>query len=42
VVTLVRLENGGQTPRLKTLKPVAHALGIDAPELLTEPELLTL
>ena len=37
-VTLVRLENGGQSPRFKTLKAVADALGIDAPDLLVEPE----
>ena len=37
-VTLVRLENGGQSPRFKTLKAVADALGVDAPDLLVEPE----
>ena len=36
--TLVRLENGEQSPRFKTLKAVAEALGVDAPELLVEPE----
>ena len=39
-VTLVRLENGEQSPRFKTLKAVAEALGIEAPDLLFEPELL--
>ena len=39
-VTLVRLENGEQSPRFKTLKAVAGALGIDAPVLLVEPEFL--
>ena len=39
-VTLVRLENGEQSPRFKTLKAVADALGMDAPELLVEPEIL--
>ena len=39
-VTLVRLENGEQSPRFKTLKAVAGALGMEAPELLVEPELL--
>ena len=39
-VTLVRLEKGGQTPRFKTLKAIAQALGVDAPELLVERELL--
>ena len=37
-VTLVRLEHGEQSPRFKTLKAVADALGIDAPDLLVEPE----
>ena len=36
-VTLVRLENGEQSPRFKTLKAVAGALGVDAPDLLVEP-----
>ena len=39
-VTLVRLENGEQSPRFKTLKAVADALGLDAPDLLVEPEFL--
>ncbi len=39
-VTLVRLENGEQTPRFKTLNAIAEALGIRVPELLIEPELL--
>ena len=39
-VTLVRLENGEQSPRFKTLKAVAYALGMDAPDLLVEPEFL--
>ncbi len=38
--TLVRLENGEQSPRFKTLKAVAGALGIDSPDLLVEPEFL--
>ena len=38
--TLVRLENGEQSPRFKTLKAVADALGIDGPDLLVEPEVL--
>ena len=38
--TLVRLENGEQSPRFKTLKAVADALGMDAPDLLVEPEFL--
>ncbi len=33
-VTLVRLENGEQSPRFKTLQAIAHALGIDTTELL--------
>ena len=37
-VTLVRLENGEQPPRFKTLKAVADALGVDAPDLLVQPE----
>ena len=32
-VTLVRLENGEQSPRFKTLKSIAQALAVD-PELL--------
>ena len=39
-VTLVRLEKGKQSPRFKTLKAVADALGMDAPDLLVEPEFL--
>ena len=39
-VTLVRLEKGEQSPRFKTLKAVAEALGMDAPDLLVEPEFL--
>ena len=39
-VTLVRLENGEQSPRFKTLKAVADALGMDTPDLLVEPEFL--
>ena len=39
-VTLVRLENGEQSPRFKTLKAVAEALRVDAPDLLVEPEFL--
>ena len=39
-VTLVRLENGEQSPRFKTLKSVADALGLEAPDLLVEPEFL--
>ena len=39
-VTLVRLEKGGQTPRFKTLKAIAHALGMSVSELLVEPEFL--
>ena len=37
-VTLVRLEKGEQSPRFKTLKAVADALGLDAPDLLVQPE----
>ena len=39
-VTLVRLENGEQSPRFKTLKAVADALGVDTSNLLAEPEFL--
>ena len=39
-VTLVRLEHGEQSPRFKTLKAVADALGMEAPDLLVEPEFL--
>ena len=38
--TLVRLENGEQPTKFKTLKTVADALGMDAPYLLVEPEIL--
>ena len=37
-VTLVRLENGEQNPRFRTLTALARALGTDVPELLFEPE----
>ena len=39
-VTLVRLEKGEQSPRFKTLKAVADALRMEAPNLLVEPEFL--
>ena len=39
-VTLVRLENGEQSPRFKTMRNIAHALGMYTGELLFEPELL--
>ena len=39
-VTLVRLENGEQSPRFNTLKAVADALGVQTPDLLVEPEFL--
>ena len=39
-VTLVRLEKGEQSPRFKTLKAVADALGMGARDLLVEPEFL--
>ena len=39
-VTLVRLEKGEQSPRFKTLKAVADALGMEAPDLLVDPEYL--
>ena len=39
-VILLRLEKGEQTPRFKTLKAIAQALGVDAPELLVDRELL--
>ena len=39
-VTLVRLEHGEQSPRFRTLKAVADALGMEAPDLLVEPEFL--
>ena len=40
-VTLVRLENGEQSPRFKTLQAIARALKMDTRELLIEPELLS-
>ena len=39
-VTLVRLEKGEQSPRFKTLKAVADALGMETPDLLVDPESL--
>ena len=36
----MRLEKGEQSPRFKTLKAVAYALGMDAPDLLVEQEFL--
>ena len=39
--TLVRLENGEQSPRFKTLKALAEVLGMEAQDLLVEPEFLT-
>ena len=36
-VTLVRLENGEQTPRFKTLTAIAQALGMQVQDLLTGP-----
>lgn len=36
-VTLVRLENGEQTPRFKTLTAIAQALGMPVQDLLTGP-----
>ncbi len=39
-VTLVRLENGEQTPRFRTLDAIAKALGIPVRELLIERHLL--
>ena len=36
-VTLVRIENGEQTPRYKTLAAIAHALGKQVGDLLIEP-----
>ena len=38
-VTLVRLENGDQTPRYKTMNAIAEALGKRVQDLLVEPEL---
>ena len=37
-VTLVRLENGEQTPRVKTLTAIAEALGKRVSDLLVEPQ----
>ncbi|MYC29352.1 MAG: helix-turn-helix transcriptional regulator [Chloroflexi bacterium] len=37
-VAQVRLENGDQSPRFKTLKAVAGALGMEATDLLADPE----
>ena len=34
------LEKGEQSPRFKTLKAVADASGMEAPDLLVEPEFL--
>ena len=39
-VTLVRPENWEQSPRFRTLKAVSEALGMNAPDLLVEPEFL--
>ena len=39
-VTLVRLEHGEQSPRFRTLKAIADALGMAAQDLLVEPEFL--
>ncbi len=39
-VTLVRLENGEQSPKFKTLNAVAAALGVTAQDLLVEPDFL--
>ena len=39
-VTLVRLENGEQTPRVKTLTAIAEALGKRVSDLLVEPDSL--
>ena len=39
-VTLVRMENGEQSSRFKTLQAVARALGRDTQELLVDPESL--
>lgn len=38
--TLVRLENGEQFPRFKTLTAVADALGMESADLLVELEFL--
>ena len=39
-VTLVRLKKGEHTPRFKTLRAIARALGVSVSELLVEPEFL--
>ncbi len=39
-ITIVRLENGEQSPRFKTLNSIARALGKTVQELLVEPEAL--
>ena len=39
-VTLVRLENGEQSPRHKTLSAVAHALNASVHDLLVAPDVL--
>ena len=39
-ITLVGLENGEQSPRFKTMKAIATALGMEAPDLRVEPEFL--
>ena len=39
-VTLVMLEKGDQSPKFKTLKGIAEALEMEAPDLLVEPEFL--
>lgn len=36
----MRLENGEQSPRFKTLKAAAKDLGMEAYNLLVEPEFL--
>ena len=40
-VTLVRLENGEQTPRYRTLSAIAGALGRNVQELLVDSDLLS-
>ena len=39
-VTLIRVENGEQSPRHKTLNGIAHALSSSVQELLVVPDLL--
>jgi len=39
-VTLVRLEIGNQTPRYKSVDPIALALGVDVSDLVVDPEFL--